>query len=126
MNLWLKHRFNLVLYLVEVKNWPGALVELYLGFTMAGWKQSEEVLNLSKNGMYITTAATSICDYSNIELSIYQTGISATPLHFSATVIYSDEQGIGVMYDENQQLCKKILQPFNNPDYSHQLFSTAC
>ncbi len=85
-----------------------------------------KVLNLSKNGMYITTAATSICDYSNIELSIYQTGISATPLHFSATVIYSDEQGIGVMYDENQQLCKKILQPFNNPDYSHQLFSTAC
>lgn len=84
-----------------------------------------KVLNLSKNGMYITTVAISICDYSNIELCICQTEISGTPLHFSATVIHSDEQGIGVMYDENQQLSKRFLQPFNTNDFSHQLLSTA-
>ena len=83
------------------------------------------VLNLSNDGMYITTAATSIGDYTDIELIIYLPEISEKPFHIPALVIYNDENGIGVMFKENQQITQDFLQQINS-DLSHQQFRTAC
>ena len=86
---------------------------------------SGTAVNLSNDGMYITTAAASICDYTDIDLIICLPELSDTPFHIPAMVIYSDEKGIGVMFKENQHFTKGLLR-YINSEVSPSTFPAAC
>ena len=54
--------------------------------------------NLSPDGMFIETAATSLCNYSDIEVTMNLPEFSETPIQIQATIIHNNERGIGIMF----------------------------
>lgn len=54
--------------------------------------------NISRNGMFIETAAISLCNYARIELTLSLPELSESPINIQATIIHSSDKGIGVMF----------------------------
>lgn len=60
--------------------------------------------NISHDGMFIETAATSLCNYSDIEVTMNLPEFSDSPVQIQATIIHSNENGIGIMFRSNDNL----------------------
>ena len=57
-----------------------------------------KAINISHNGMFIETAAISLCNYAEIELTLSLPELSKSPINIQATIIHNSDKGIGVMF----------------------------
>lgn len=77
--------------------------------------------NISPDGMFIETVATSLCNYSEIEVTMNLPEFSDCPVQIQATIIHNNENGIGIMFKDNTEL--KQSDDYNGIDIIHQLLN---
>lgn len=61
-----------------------------------------KAVNVSHDGMFIETAAISLCNYSEIQITLNLPKLSDSPIQLQATIIHNHENGIGVMFKNDQ------------------------
>lgn len=86
-------------------------VNLVISYPAIGLLRGKAV-NISHDGMFIETAATSLCNFSNIELTLSLPEISKSPISIQATIIHNNNSGIGVMFrnEENNSIVNTLHQ----------------
>ena len=86
-------------------------VDLVISYPAFGLLRGKAV-NISHNGMFIETAAISLCNYSNIELTLILPELSESPISIQATIIHNSDNGIGIMFrnEENNNMVNTLHQ----------------
>lgn len=60
--------------------------------------------NLSLEGMFIETAATSLCNFADIEITMNLPEISDKPIHLDAVIVHNTDNGIGITFRHEHRL----------------------
>lgn len=86
-------------------------VDLVISYPAFGLLRGKAV-NISHNGMFIETAAISLCNYSEIELTLSLPELSDTPINIQATIMHNTNNGIGVKFrgEENNTIVNSLHQ----------------
>ena len=98
-------------------------IELVISYPALGLLRGKAV-NISHDGMFIETAAISLCNYSNIVLTLNIPELSETPINLQATIIHNSDKGIGIMFkgsdneadlahNLHQHVTQSYYQPLN-------------
>lgn len=72
-------------------------VDLVISYPAFGLLRGRAV-NISHSGMFIETAAISLCNYSEIELTLSLPELSKHPISIQAIIIHNSNNGIGVKF----------------------------
>lgn len=96
-------------------------VDLVISYPALGLLRGKAV-NMSHSGMFIETAATSLCNYSTIELSLVLPELSKSPISIQATIIHSNARGIGIMFEseENKIIINTLHQYATSDQQKYQ------
>ncbi len=89
-----------------------ASIELVISYPAFGLLRGKAV-NISHDGMFIETAAISLCNYANIELTFSLPELLKSPVNIQATIIHNSDKGIGIMFrheDENNNFVNTLHQ----------------
>ncbi|MCW8930112.1 MAG: PilZ domain-containing protein [Gammaproteobacteria bacterium] len=89
-----------------------ASVDLVISYPAFGLLRGKAV-NISHDGMFIETAAISLCNYSNIDLTLSLPELFESPINIQATIIHNTDNGIGVMFrnkEDNSTIVNTLHQ----------------
>jgi Tfp pilus assembly protein PilZ len=86
-------------------------VDLVISYPAFGLLRGKAV-NISHNGMFIETAAMSLCNNSKIELTLSLPELSKSPINIKAKIVHNNNKGIGVMFrnKEDHNIVNSIQQ----------------
>ncbi len=76
-------------------------VDLVINYPALGLLRGKAV-NMSHDGMFIETAAISLCNYSSIEITLSLPDLCEFPISLQATIIHNTDKGIGVMFHNKE------------------------
>ena len=76
-------------------------LELVINYPALGLLRGKAT-NISYDGMFIKTAAISLCNYANIEITVNLPELSDKPVQFQAIIIHSSDDGIGIMFKDHE------------------------
>ncbi len=76
-------------------------VDLVINYPALGLLRGKAV-NISHDGMFIETAALSLCNYTTIEINLSLPELSMSPISLQATIIHNTDKGIGVMFTNKE------------------------
>lgn len=99
-----------------------ASIELVISYPAFGLIRGRAV-NISHDGLFIETAAISLCNYANIELTLSLPELSEAPVNIQATIIHNNDKGIGVMFrheGENNNIVNTLQQYTASQHYYQQ------
>ena len=98
-----------------------ASLELVINYPALGLLRGKAV-NISRDGMFIETMATSLCNHSNIELTLSLPDSSDVPAQIPAIIIHSSDNGIGIMFRNSEQsnVAAMIHQLIAAPAFDYQ------
>ena len=92
-------------------------VDLVISYPAFGLLRGKAV-NISHSGMFIETAAISLCNYSEIELTLSLPELSKAPISIQATIIHNSDNGIGVMFrDEGDNAMTSTVHQYATAHY---------
>ena len=75
-------------------------LELVINYPALGLLRGRAT-NISYDGMFIETAAISLCNYAHIEVTLALPE-QAAPIQFQAVIIHSSNNGIGIMFKDHE------------------------
>lgn len=76
-------------------------LELVINYPALGLLRGRAT-NISFDGMFIETAAISLCNYANIEVTLALADHVDAPIQFQAVIIHSSNNGIGIMFKDHE------------------------
>ena len=79
-----------------------ASLNLVINYPALGLLRGKAV-NISHDGMFIETAAISLCNHSTIELTLILPELSETPIQIQAIIIHNNDNGIGIMFQDHEK-----------------------
>jgi len=99
-------------------------LDLVINYPALGLLRGKAV-NISHDGMFIETAAYSLCNYSNIQITMNLPELSDAPIHIQAMIIHNYENGVGVMFkEENNSPCSEMIHQLVTAPGNH--YKQAC
>lgn len=96
-------------------------LELVINYPALGLLRGKAV-NISHDGMFIETVATSLCNHANIELTLNLPDSTDAPAQIQAIIIHSRNNGIGIMFRNSEQssVISMIQQLITAPAMDYQ------
>ncbi len=76
-------------------------VDLVISYPALGLLRGKAA-NISKSGIFIETAAISLCNYADIELTFSLPEVTDLPVNIQAIIIHNTDTGIGVMFKNEE------------------------
>lgn len=100
-------------------------LELVINYPALGLLRGKAT-NISYDGMFIKTAAISLCNYANIEITLNLPELSAVPVQFQAIIIHSSDEGIGIMFKDHENSSGMGLEHVHQVLTSSNVYQQAC